>query len=158
MPAPFSAVAGRARTGMSWLHACVALLLLNLCLAPAAMAATKILYAYDNGQLTRTPQPATNTTGSIIVSKGGTKDYVLTPAIPTGKSLVLSAGTINVGLVSFSADSSTLTASLWDGTTQVGTTSPAQVSTTTPTLRTYPVTLASARAPGRARSSRRAVR
>jgi uncharacterized repeat protein (TIGR01451 family) len=117
------------------------LCLLGAAAAPAG-AATKLLYPYDNNTLTRTPQPAVNTAGVVIASKGGTKDSTLTPAL--AKNLVLTAGTITATVVSTSASSATLTVSLWDnGTTQIGTTSAAQASTTTPTARNYTMTLAS---------------
>ena len=118
------------------------LCLLAGAVAPA-LAATKILYPYDNGNLTRTPQPATNTAGAVIASKGGVKNYTLVPAITAARPLSLTAGTITVTLVSSSASSATLNASLWNGTTQIGVGSADQASTTTVTARNYTIALAS---------------
>jgi trimeric autotransporter adhesin len=59
----------------------------------------KILYVYDNLSLTRVVQTA-NTTGITgITGGGGTKTWVMTPTVPTGKSLVLTAGAVNVTLI-----------------------------------------------------------
>lgn len=58
----------------------------------------KILYVYDDLQLTRTPQ-ANNSTTPATVPDGGSTDWVMTPVIPTGETLTLSAGVVTAQLV-----------------------------------------------------------
>lgn len=57
----------------------------------------KILYLHDNVSLDRTPQAGTTTTG-VLVEASTTEDWTLTPAIPVGETLVLSAGAIGIQL------------------------------------------------------------
>ena len=79
-----------------------------------AGAGNKILYLYDAMTLTRTPQPAANT-GGVQVSAGGSGDWVLSPAIPAGETLVLSAGTIAVELAVTTSGQAQVSAELRDG-------------------------------------------
>jgi uncharacterized repeat protein (TIGR01451 family) len=84
----------------------------------------KILYVYNNGNLSRIPQAQSNT-GITLASRGGTQSWTLTPAIAAGKSLVLQAGTISVNmdmLRSGTSGNRTITAQLFRGGTQIGTT------------------------------------
>ncbi|MDQ2701447.1 MAG: CshA/CshB family fibrillar adhesin-related protein [Pseudomonadota bacterium] len=62
-----------------------------------ASSGNKILYVYDNGQLTRTPQTSAGTSGATIAS-GGSRTWTLAPAVATGKSLVLTGGQVVVNL------------------------------------------------------------
>ena len=69
--------------------------------ADAPASGTKVLYLYDNLTLSRNAQAATNTSGATIDGAHNvvtTADWTLTPAIPAGKSVTLSAGTITVDL------------------------------------------------------------
>ncbi len=63
-----------------------------------AASGNKVLYAYDNGSLTRTPQAA-DTTTPITVNGGASTTWTLTPAIAAGKTLQLPAQTVTVELV-----------------------------------------------------------
>jgi uncharacterized repeat protein (TIGR01451 family) len=62
-----------------------------------ASSGNKVLYVYDNLALTRTPQATSNTNG-VSIGNGGNSTWTLTPAIASGKSLVLSAGAVAVSL------------------------------------------------------------
>lgn len=57
----------------------------------------KVLYLHDDLTLDRTPQAGTPTTG-VLVEAGSSDSWVLSPAIPAGETLVLSAGAIGVDL------------------------------------------------------------
>jgi uncharacterized repeat protein (TIGR01451 family) len=63
-----------------------------------AASGNKVLYPYDNGTLTRTPQAA-DTTTPITVNGGASTTWTMTPAVATGKSLQLPAQTVTVELV-----------------------------------------------------------
>ena len=72
-----------------------------------ASSGNKILYVYDNLQLTRVVQAANTTTPVTINGAGGTATWTMTPVVPTGKSLVLTAGNISATLVMANFNSST---------------------------------------------------
>ena len=77
----------------------------------------KILYVYDTtgptytNLMNRVVQTA-NTTGTsgITVNRGANHIWTMTPAVPTGKSLVLSAGNITVSLIETNTTTNTTTA------------------------------------------------
>ena len=86
----------------------------------------KILYVYDNLQLTRTLQTANSTTPVSVNGNNGTKTWVLTPTIATGKSLVLAAQSVSVVLICTATTQNTttnraLTVQLLNGATSLGT-------------------------------------
>jgi uncharacterized repeat protein (TIGR01451 family) len=59
----------------------------------------KILYVYDNLSLTRVLQAATTATnGGVQINNSSNATWTMTPTVPTGKSLVLTAGTVTVQL------------------------------------------------------------
>ncbi len=98
-----------------------------------AASGNKLLYLYDNGSLTRTPQPATNTAG-VTIATGGIQNWTLAPAIPAGKSLVLDAGNVSATMVlNSSGNTVSVTAALFDGATQVGTTATQNLTSNAPT-------------------------
>jgi uncharacterized repeat protein (TIGR01451 family) len=123
---------------------------------PAA-SGTKILYVYDNGNMSRTPQDTVNSSGVTIVATHNaatSRDWTLTPAIASGKSLVLSTGTLQINLVvACSTAGQTTTCANWDrnlvsvqlldGSTVVGTSNVVGIFSTTPQLATLSMTLAS---------------
>lgn len=57
----------------------------------------KILYLHDDFTVDRTPQSGI-ATGGVLVEAGTADSWVLTPAIPSGETLVLSAGPIGIDL------------------------------------------------------------
>jgi trimeric autotransporter adhesin len=67
----------------------------------------KILYVYDNLSLTRVVQAANTTTPVTINGNGGSATWTMTPVVPTGKSLVLTAGNITASLIVANFNSST---------------------------------------------------
>lgn len=111
----------------------------------AAQSGNKKLYLYNNLQLSRTPQSQT-TAGVTIASVSGSSTWVLTPAIATGKSLVIPAGNVVVTVdlaTSGTAATRTVQAQLFNGATQVGSTPQITFNTATPTQTTFTVVLAS---------------
>lgn len=106
-----------------------------------ATSGNKILYLHDDQTLDRTPQAAVATTG-VTVASGGQQDWVLSPAIPAGQSLVLSAGTINVSLMLVTSNTVTLQAFLYDGATLVGSSSAQTFFEGAPVFRPFPITRA----------------
>jgi uncharacterized repeat protein (TIGR01451 family) len=60
--------------------------------ARAQASGTKILYLHDDQTLTRTPQAGDTMTPVTIGDEGLSADWQMTPAIPAGKSLTLTAG------------------------------------------------------------------
>ena len=77
------------------------------------------------------------------VAGGGTQDWTLAPAIPAGESLELSAGTITASLIVDSANQQvTVTARLFDGATQVGTTASQTFTANGPVARSFAIPLA----------------
>jgi fimbrial isopeptide formation D2 family protein/uncharacterized repeat protein (TIGR01451 family) len=72
-----------------------------------ASSGNKILYVYDNLSLTRVVQTANTTTPQTINGNGGTGTWTMTPVIPTGKSLVLTAGSVTATLIVANFNSST---------------------------------------------------
>ena len=64
-----------------------------------ASSGNKILYVYDNLSLTRVVQTANTTTPVTINGNGGTGTWTMTPVVPTGKTLVLTAGNISATLI-----------------------------------------------------------
>ena len=102
----------------------------------------KTLYLHDNLTLDRTPQAHNTSTGVTVNSKGGTRDWVLWSAIPTGEQLVLSAGTIDIHLaVSTGGNTVTLQATLLDGTTTIGSSTSQTVSASSAVLHPFTITL-----------------
>lgn len=59
--------------------------------ATPPVSGNKILYLYDNLEMTRTPQTANTTTAVDIGEDGDFADWRMTPAVPAGRTLVLSA-------------------------------------------------------------------
>lgn len=109
-----------------------------------AASGNKLLYVYDNATLTRTPQVALDTAG-VAIAAGGTQDWTLSPAIPAGKTLVLDAGNVTANLVVDSANQQvTVTARLFDGATQVGTTASQTFTANGASSRAFSIPLASA--------------
>jgi uncharacterized repeat protein (TIGR01451 family) len=103
----------------------------------------KVLYVYDNLGLTRTPQATANTAG-VVVAAGGNQTWTLSPAIPAGKSLVLSAGNIAVNLmVNSNFSTVSIQAQLFDGATLVGSSTVQNFNIGAPTLRAFAIALAS---------------
>lgn len=89
------------RTASPWLAASILLLAALSARADPPASGTKVLYLYDDSTLSRLVQPASNTSGATIPGVHNTAtsaDWTLTPAIPAGKSITLSAGTITVDL------------------------------------------------------------
>ena len=85
-----------------------------------AGAGNKLLYLYDTLSLTRTPQAAA-TTGGVQVAAGTNRSWVLSPVIPTGETLVMSAGTVAVTLAVGTGGSTVdIQAQLYDGATLIG--------------------------------------
>ena len=85
-----------------------------------AGSGNKLLYLYDTLSLTRTPQPAV-TTGGVLVTAGTSQSWVLSPVIPAGETLVLSAGAIAVSLAVTTGGSTVdIQAQLLDGGTTIG--------------------------------------
>ena len=120
-----------------------------------ANAGNKLLYVYDNSQLTRTPQSIANSSGFLIVgipNNDGSHDWSLTPAIPTGKSLVLPAGSATVALT-MACDTSQFACVEWarnrvsvqllNGSTVLGTSAITEFFHTDPQQKTFTVPLAS---------------
>jgi len=66
----------------------------------------KILYVYDNLSLTRVLQTA-NGTGVTVNGAGGAATWTMTPVVPTGRSLVLTAGNITASLIVANFNAST---------------------------------------------------
>ena len=60
----------------------------------------KILYLYDDQSMTRTAQTSDSTAPAVNVDgSGATQSWQMTPGVATGKTLVLSAGTVSIPLV-----------------------------------------------------------
>ncbi|WP_350016136.1 CshA/CshB family fibrillar adhesin-related protein [Rhodanobacter sp. IGA1.0] len=113
-----------------------------------AATGNKVLYvAYDgsdinDGSMSRTLQ-LQNNNGNTLTSRNGSKSWVLTPAIATGKSLVLSAGTIVVQMDmarSGTSGTRTVRAQLFDGVNSVGLAT-TTFNVNTPTQQTLSITL-----------------
>jgi uncharacterized repeat protein (TIGR01451 family) len=139
----------------------LAAVLLGSLLAPLAHAqaasGTKDLYLQDTLSLSRTPNAAVNTGGAVIAGQHNivtSKDWTLAPAIAAGKSLVLSAGTINVNLLVACStagqvdtcaawDQNIVSVQLLDGSTVIGTSNTGTTFSTTPGLLPLTITLAS---------------
>ena len=90
-----------------------------------ASSGNKVLYVYDNLQLTRTPQTA-NGAGVTINGGNAIATWTLTPAIATGKSLVLPAQTVTVVLICQATNQNAgtnraVTVQLLNGATSLGT-------------------------------------
>jgi uncharacterized repeat protein (TIGR01451 family) len=102
----------------------------------------KILYLHDSPSLNRTPPAGTPTSG-VTVNSGNTQDWVLSPAIPTGETLVISAGTVSINLVIDTTNTVSLRAQLYDGATLVGSSTVQTFFQAAPTSRPFPITLAS---------------
>lgn len=100
----------------------------------------KILYLHDDQSLNRTP-PAGTGTGGVTIASSSQQDWVLSPVIPTGQSLVLTAGTINVSLMLVTSNTVTLQARLYDGATLVASGSAQTFFEGTPISRPFPITL-----------------
>jgi trimeric autotransporter adhesin len=66
----------------------------------------KILYVYDNLNLTRVLQTA-NGAGVAIAGAGGAATWTMTPVVPAGKNLVLTAGNITASLIVANTNSRT---------------------------------------------------
>jgi trimeric autotransporter adhesin len=66
----------------------------------------KILYVYDNLNLTRVLQTA-NGAGVAIAGGGGAATWTMTPVVPAGKNLVLTAGNITASLIVANTNSRT---------------------------------------------------
>lgn len=112
-----------------------------------AASGNKILYVYDNKQLTRTPQAPTDTTG-VTIAAGSSADWTLTPAL--AKNLTLSAGTVAINLVMECTGNSCaawnpnqVSVELRTGTTSLGTSGTQSFLNTTPGMVTFSIPLAS---------------
>src|SRR5690606_32038802 len=114
-----------------------------------ASSGNKVLYVYDNLQLTRTPQATTNTNG-VSIGNGANNTWTLSPAVATGKSLVLTSGTVAVnlrmrctgGFLCGWGNQST-TVQLRRGTTVLGTSAAQNVQNESFTARTFTINLGS---------------
>src|SRR6185312_5699816 len=86
----------------------------------------KVLYVYDNLQLTRTLQTANSTTSVNVNARNGTATWTLTPTIAAGKSLVLAAQNVSVTLICTTTTQNlgtnrALSVQLLNGATSLGT-------------------------------------
>lgn len=104
------------------------------------VSGNKILYLHDDQALDRTPQAGTTTTG-VTIGSSSQQSWTLSPAIPAGESLVLSAGTINVSLVLDTSNTVTLQAFLYDGATLVGSSTAQTFFEGAPVSRPFPIPL-----------------
>jgi uncharacterized repeat protein (TIGR01451 family) len=102
----------------------------------------KILYLHDTPSLDRTPPAGTPTTG-VTVNAGNTQDWVLSPSIPAGQSLVITAGTVSINLVVDTTNTVSLRAQLYDGATLIGSSTVQSFYQASPASRPFPITLAS---------------
>lgn len=109
----------------------------------------KILYLYNDQTMTRTPQ-GVSASGVIVDGDGGFKDWVMTPAVPAGESLVLSAGAnvIAADLVIGTTGSNLTNArpirvELRNGAGVIATDGPINVSGGNPGVENFQMTLAS---------------
>lgn len=107
-----------------------------------AGAGDKLLYLYDTQALTRTPQP-TVATGGVQVSAGLTETWVLSPAIPAGETLVLSAGSVAVSLRVTSSGQAQVQARLFDGATLIGQSTFQNINTGTVTTQLFTINVGS---------------
>ncbi|HET7359593.1 MAG TPA: hypothetical protein VFJ04_05550, partial [Rhodanobacteraceae bacterium] len=111
-----------------------------------AASGNELLYVYDTHALTRTLPAAVNSTGAAVAASG-TADWTLAPAIATGKTLVLSAGSIavNLEIACPSCSPSTtdqVSVELLNGATSIGTSAAQTLSNATPGLATFTISLA----------------
>jgi uncharacterized repeat protein (TIGR01451 family) len=100
----------------------------------------KILYLHDTPSLNRTPPAGTSTAG-VTIGSSSQQDWVLSPVIPAGQSLVISAGTVDVSLKLDTSNTVTLQAQLYDGATLIGSSTAQTFYEATPNTRVFPVTL-----------------
>ena len=59
----------------------------------------KVLYLYDDLSMTRIAQTGISSTPANIDGSGAVKSWQMTPGVPTGRTLVLSAGAVSIPLV-----------------------------------------------------------
>jgi uncharacterized repeat protein (TIGR01451 family) len=100
----------------------------------------KIVYLHDNQSLNRTPQTPVATTG-VVVAANSSQDWVLSPVIPAGETLVLNAGTISINLVIDTTNTVSLQAQLYDGGTPIGSSTVQSFFQASPASRPFPITL-----------------
>jgi hypothetical protein len=111
----------------------------------AAGSGNKVLYAYDDQTLTRTPQAANSTT-PVEINGSASADWQMTPVVAAGKSLVLTAGDISVTLVMATANqqlgtSRPVTVELRSSSGTIATSAPVNVSGGTNAPYTFTVTV-----------------
>ncbi|KIQ97671.1 CshA/CshB family fibrillar adhesin-related protein [Lysobacter sp. A03] len=94
--------------------------------SPEPAKGNKILYLYDNLEMTRIPQ-SVNSISPAMVPDGDSRDWLMTPVIPAGKSLTLSAGIVTARLLIRKSDPfpnwpADVTAELRSGSTTIAST------------------------------------
>lgn len=112
----------------------------------------KVLYVYDNGTQSRTPQPA-DTTTPITINGGANATWTMTPAVATGKTLQLPAQDVTIslvvaptgsGLTGSNANRRGTTVSLRNGNTTIATSANLYIVGNSGTqLRTYTISIPS---------------
>jgi len=110
-----------------------------------AGSGNKVLYVYDNLSLTRVVQTAVGA-GVTINGNGGTGTWTMTPVVPAGKSLVLTAGSVTASLIvaNFNASTGstrTVTVELRDNAGTIATSGGISITTTTAAVQNFTITV-----------------